>query len=432
MRFAGRLETLQERQFRLLWAAQAVSAFGDGLFPIALAFAVVELTGSAGDLGIVFAAVLVPRAVLVLAGGVWADRLPRQRVMLAADLLRCATEVAAAVVLVSQSAGIVTLVVLAALYGAGDAFFAPAITGLVPQTVPPSRLQQANALLGVTRSAAFLAGPAVAGVLVATAGPGWAFAGDAATFAVSACFLARIRVPRIARPPRARFTHELHAGWREVRSRRWVMIGIGFFAVWNLSIGPLFVLGPFVAARSLGGASSWGAIVTCAGVGSLIGAAVALRWRPRRPLATGFLLFGLCALEPALLAKPFAVGVVAAAAALGFGAAACANAVWLTTLQERIPPGAISRVSAYDWLGSIVFQPAGYVLVGPLVATLGTRSTLLLCAAAIAAASVGAASLGAVRAVRRVEEDPMEETGFPRPQTRISPEAAKAAGSYRR
>jgi MFS family permease len=403
MRFAGRLGALQERQFRLLWAGQAVSAFGDGLFPIALAFAVVELTGEPGDLGLVFMAVLIPRVVLVLAGGVWADRLPRHRVMLAADVLRCVTQAVAAALLLIGSASLPALVVLGALYGAGDAFFAPAVTGLVPQTVRASRLQQANALLGLTRSAFFLAGPAVAGLLVVTFGPGWAFAADAASFAVSAAFLAQIRLPRAVRAPRASFAAELRAGWREVAGRTWVWTSIAYFSIWNLAMGALFVLGPFVAENSLGGAASWGVIVSCAGVGSLVGAAVALRVRPRRPLATGFLLFGLCALEPALLARPFPTVVVAAAAAVGFGAGAFANALWFTTLQERIPRESISRVSAYDWMGSIVFQPAGYALVGPVALALGTSSTLLLSASVIAVASVAVASLGSVRAVERRE-----------------------------
>jgi MFS family permease len=404
MRLAGRLGALEERQFRLLWAGQAVSAFGDGLFPIALAFAVVRLTGSPGDLGLVFTAVLIPRVVLMLAGGVWADRLPRQRVMLAAELLRSLTQSLAAVVLLTGSARLWSLIVLAAVYGAGDAFFSPAVTGLVPETVQPGRIQQANALISMTRSAFWLAGPAVAGVLVATAGPGWAFAGDAATFAVSAAFLARMRLPRRARAERrTSFVTELRQGWSEVRGRTWVWTSIAYFSVWNLAIGPLFVLGPFVAQRSLGGASSWGEIVTSAGVGSLVGAAAALRFRPRRPLASGFVLFGLCALEPALLAKPFPTAVVAGAAALGFGANAFANALWFTTLQERIPPESISRVSAYDWMGSIVFQPAGYALVGPLAAALGTRSTLLLAASVIAAASVAVSSLGSIRSLRRLD-----------------------------
>ena len=293
MQLTGRLGALQEKQFRLLWAGQAVSAFGDGLYPVALAFAVVELTGSAADLGLVFMAVLIPRVVLVLGGGVWADRLPRQRVMLGADVLRCAMQALTAVFLFSGHDELWPLLVLSALYGAGDAFFQPAITGLVPETVQPSRIQQANALLGLTRNSFFLAGPVVAGIVVASAGPAWAFAVDAASFAVSAAFLALMRLPRGPRADRKPFVAELRAGWREVTSRTWVWTSIVYFAIWNLALAPMFVLGPFVAKESLGGASSWGLIVTCAGVGSLVGAAAALRLKPRRPLATGFLLFGL-------------------------------------------------------------------------------------------------------------------------------------------
>lgn len=386
MRFAGRLGALEERQFRLLWTGQAVSAFGDGLYPVALAFAVVRLTGSAADLGLVFAAVLIPRVVLVLGGGVLGDRFPRQRVMLGADLLRCVMQALTAAFLLSGGDALWVLILLSVAYGAGDAFFQPAVTGLVPQTVRPERIQQANALLALARGSFWVAGPAVAGAVVATAGPGWAFAGDAATFAVSAAFLSRIRASR-ARAERTSLVAALRAGWGEVTSRTWVWTGIAFFSIWNVALGPLFVLGPFVAQRSLGGASSWGAIVTCAGVGSLVGAAAAIRLRPRRPLATGFALFGLVAFEPALLARPFPTAVVAAAAAAGFAGSAFGNALWLTSLQERIPAGSISRVSAYDWLGSIVFKPAGYASAGPLVAAVGTQWTLLSSAAAIAAAS---------------------------------------------
>ena len=199
MRLTSRLGALQERQFRLLWAGQAVSAFGDGLYPVALAFAVVELTGEPEDLGLVFMAVLIPRVVLVLAGGVWADRLPRQRVMLGADVLRCVMQALTAAFLFSGRTELWPLIVLSALYGAGDAFFQPAVTGLVPETVRPDRIQQANALLSMTRNGCWLAGPVVAGVVVSTASPGWAFAVDAGTFAVSAAFLAAMRLPRVAR-----------------------------------------------------------------------------------------------------------------------------------------------------------------------------------------------------------------------------------------
>jgi hypothetical protein len=277
------------------------------------------------------------------------------------------------------------LLVLSALYRAGDAFFSPAVTGPLPETVQPARIQHANALLSLTRSSFWLAGPAVAGALVATAGPGWAFVGDATTFAISAASLARIRLPSTPRADRTHFVSELRAGWREVTGRTWVWASIVYFSIWNLAIGPLFVLGPVVCQRSLEGASSWGAIVTSVGVGSLVGAASCC--------------LGVCALEPALLAKPFPTAVVAASAALSFGASAFSNALWFRALQERIPSASISHVSAYDWMGSIVFGPAGYALVGPVVAAAGTRSTLLASAAAIAAASVVASSLGSVRAV---------------------------------
>jgi MFS family permease len=406
MRLAARLGALQEKQFRLLWAGQAVCAFGDGLYPVALSFAIVELTDSAGDLALVFMTVLIPRVVLVLGGGVWADRLPRQRMMLAADVLRSSMQALTAAYLFSGRHDLWPLLVLSALYGAGDAFFQPAITGLVPQTVSPERIQQANALLSLTRNSVWLVGPVVAGILVSTAGSAWAFTVDAASFAVSAAFLALMRVPPGARAERTGFVAELRGGWNEVRSRAWVWTSILYFSIWNVALGPLFVLGPFVAKRSLGGAENWGMIVSCAGVGSLVGAAVALRVKPRRPLATGFLCFGLVALEPALLAGPFPTVVVAVSAAVGFAGSAFGNALWYTALQERIPSASISRVSAYDWLGSIVFKPAGYAVVGALAAALGTSTTLFVSAAVIAGASVVASALGSIRTVGRPRETP--------------------------
>src|SRR5262245_18281470 len=116
-------------------------------------------------------------------------------------------------------------------------------------------------------------------------------------------------MPRVSHEKQTTFVADLRARWRDVTSRTWACARIAFFSIWNVALGPLFVLGPFVAQRSLGGASSWGAIVTCSGVGSLVGAAAALRLKPRRPLATGLMLFGLVALEPALLARPFPTAV---------------------------------------------------------------------------------------------------------------------------
>jgi MFS family permease len=398
MRCAERLGALQERKFRLLWLGQATSAFGSSLVPVALAFAVIGLTGSASALGLVLSVGLVSRVLLLLVGGIVADWLPRNRVMLVADLLRAGTQALVAVLLVSGEARIWHLLVLFALFGAGDAFFSPASTGLVPQTVSPGRLQQANALVSLSRSTAWVAGPALAGLIVAGAGPGWAFAIDAATFAVSSVSLALLRLPGTAlEAPRASAFAEFREGWHEVRSRAWIWVTIARFSISNLAIAPLFVLGPFVAEHSLGGPRAWGLIATCGGIGAVLGDAAALRLRPRRPLMAGGLAVSLWALEPALLARPFPTWAIAAAALIGFGGMSFSNTLWFTALQQRIRREALSRVSSYDWLGSLVFQPAGLALAGPAAAAIGSSSTLLAAAAVQASACIGVALTPAVR-----------------------------------
>jgi MFS family permease len=397
------LGVLKERDFRLLWLGQATSAFGSSLVPVALAFAVIDLTDSAAALGLILSVGLVSRVGLLLFGGVLADRVPRQRVMLASDALRAVTQGLVAVLLLSGQARVWHLLVLFALFGAADAFFSPASTGLVPETVSPGRLQQANALSSLSRSATWVAGPALAGLIVAGAGPGWAFAIDAGTFVVSSLSLALLRLPRVVVSPRAGFLADLRGGWRELTARAWVWTTIARFSVSNLAIAPLFVLGPFVAQRSLGGAAAWGLIATCGGIGAVLGDAAALRLRPRRPLVAGGLAVSLAALEPAFLARPFPAAAVAAAAALGFGGMTFSNALWFTALQQRIPREALSRVSSYDWLGSLVFQPAGYALAGPAAAAIGTSATLLASAAVQASACIGVALTPAVRGLRAGE-----------------------------
>lgn len=400
---AERIGPLEEREFRLLWLGQATSAFGSSLVPVALAFAVIGLTGSRTALGLVLSAGLVSRLTLLLLGGVVADRLQRRRVMLAADLLRAGTQGLVAVLLLSGEARVWHLLVLFALFGAGDAFFSPASTGLVPETVSPARLQQANALMSLSRSTAWVIGPALAGLIVAGAGPGWAFAIDSGTFAVSSLSLTLLRPSGNAPSPRAGVLAELRGGWREVRSRAWVWVTIARFSISNLAIAPLFVLGPFVAQHSLGGAKAWGLIATCAGIGAVLGDVAALRLRPLRPLVAAGFAVSLWALEPALLARPFPTWVIAAAAMLGFAGMSFSNALWFTALQQRIPRDALSRVSSYDWFGSLLFQPAGYVLAGAAAAAIGTSATLLASAAVQASACIGVALTPAVRGLRARE-----------------------------
>jgi MFS family permease len=407
------LGVLGERDFRLLWLGQAASAFGSSLVPVALAFAVVDLTDSAAALGLILSVSLVSRVGLLLFGGVLADRVPRQRVMLASDTLRAVTQGIVAMLLLSGEARVWHLLVLFALFGAADAFFSPASTGLVPETVSPGRLQQANALTSLSRSVSWVAGPAVAGLIVAGAGPGWAFAIDAGTFVVSSLSLALLRLPRVVVSPRAGVLADLRGGWRELTARAWVWTTIARFSVSNLAIAPLFVLGPFVAQRSLGGAAAWGLIGTCGGIGAVLGDAAALRLGPRRPLVAGGLAVSMWALEPAFLARPFPTAAVAVAAVLGYAGMTFSNALWFTALQERIPREALSRVSSYDWLGSLVFQPAGYALAGPAAAAIGTSTTLLASAAVQASACIGVALTPAVRGLRAPEYADVPRTESP-------------------
>jgi MFS family permease len=424
------LEVLRERNFRLLWLGQATSAFGSSLVPVALAFAVIDLTGSPSALGLVLSAGLVSRVCLLLLGGVVADRLPRQHVMIASDALRATTQGIVSALLLTGTAQIWELLVLFALFGAGDAFFSPASTGLVPETVSRARLQQANSLMGIGRDAARVSGPALAGLIVAGVGPGVAFAIDAATFAVSCASLALLRLPSEVRTgERPGLLADLRDGWRELASRSWVWLMILKFSVSSLAIAPFFVLGPFVAQHELGGAAAWGAIGTCGAVGAVLGNVIAFRVRPSRPLFTGCLVVALYALAPALLARPFPTAAIAAAAAIGFGAVGFSDTLWFTVLQERIPPQALSRVSSYDWLGSLVLQPVGYAVAGPIAATIGISATLLVGVGLQASSSIGIALTPAVRGLRVKGNPETEVGGPPRAKSEVGPVSPKGSGS---
>jgi MFS family permease len=396
------LRLLAERGFALLWAGQALSAVGSALVPVALAFAVLSVSDSAAALGLVLASGFVSRLVFLLVGGIVGDRRPRKRVMVAADSLRAVSEALVAVLLLTGSAQVWQLVCLFALYGAADAFFTPASVAIVSDAVRPERRQEANALLSLPVSTASVVCPALAGLLVVTAGAGVVFALDAVTFAISAVTLAAARLP--ARTPTTAGTgmlDDLRAGWKQVAARRWVSASIAYFAVSNLAVAPLYVLGPLVAKQELGGPEAWGLIATCGGIGSVAGDVVALHLRPRRPLAPSFLFLATWALEPALLARPFPAAVIAGAAAVGGAALAFSNAMWFTTLQERIPGEALSRVSSFDWLGSRLFQPFAYALVGPIAAVIGIPATLVAGAVVHASASVAVAFTPSVRSLER-------------------------------
>ena len=379
---------------------------GSSIVPVALAFAVLDdLHGSATDLGLVLGARWLSLMTLTLVGGVWADRLPRHVVMLSADLLRTASQATLGILLISGDAKLWHLILSQAIAGTGDAFFNPASTGIVPHVVPPARLQQANALLSLTSSGTGVIGPAIGGTLVATAGAGWAFVGDGASFLVSAAFLAGLHLPRAAEKIEAtNFLADLRDGWREFRSQTW-MLAIDAWAVLAnmIVLAPFYVLGPVVAKRDLGGAGAWAAIAAAFGGGAVLGDLAALVFKPRRPLVVGCVAVSAFAAPLVLLAIPAPTPAIAAGALLAAFGLNLFNTFFVTTMQEQVPPAALSRVTSYDWVASVAFLPLGFALTGPLADLVGGPELLYAAAVFQVLAWVLLASLPSVRAIRRKE-----------------------------
>jgi predicted MFS family arabinose efflux permease len=369
-------DALRERQFRLLFTGQIISLLGDAITGVALAFAVLDLTGSATDLGYVFAAKTVPLVTFLLVGGVFADRLPRRAVMLSADVVRFGAQGAVALLILTHHAQIWQIVILQAISGTASAFFNPASTGLTPMTVSPERLQQANALRGLSMASTGIIGSVISGVLVASIGAGWALAIDAASFAISAFFLAQLRLPAHVTLPPQSFLSDLREGWREFSSRTWVWVIVVAASIGNMMSSCFVVLGALLAKTSLGGPGAWAAILASMGIGSLVGGGISLRVQLRRPLFFGSSLLGLTALPLALLAVRAPIALIAAGALLSGAGTMIFNSLWETSLQQHVPAAALSRVSAYDWFGSLAFQPVGLVIAGPAAAAIGVSTTL--------------------------------------------------------
>ena len=395
------LRPLAAPRFRMLFLGRLVSFLGNAMAPVALAFAVLDLTGSAVDLGLVLAARALPTIGLLLLGGVWSDRLPRHVILAAFSLVAAATQAVAAALLISGTAHIWQLALLEAVNGMAAAFLGPASLGVVPQTVAPELAQPANALLSLAVNVANVLGAGMAGVVVASFGPGWGIAFDAATFAVAAVFFARLALPRVSLP-QAGMVRELRTGWREFRGRTWLWAVVVQFAFVNAAFsGGFAVLGPLVAKRDLGGATTWGLVVAVESAGFMAGGLLALWHRPRRPLLVG--TYGVLAGVPSLVAlavvAPVPVVLVAGfVAGLGFETF---EVLWHTTVQHHVPAGALSRVYAYDSLGSRIFTPIGQSLAGPAMIAFGLGGAIGLYASIILVATLAVLLVRDVRTLPR-------------------------------
>ena len=371
-----------EPQFRLLFGGQVLSLIGDRVMLVALPFAVLEAGGSLSTVGLVIGAQLAPFLLFAIAGGVLSDRVDRRRVLIASDLVRLAVQATGAALLLSGAATPLLLGVVAAVYGAADAFFQPAFTGLLPQTVShPGQLQPANALRGLSFSVSSIAGPALAGLLIALDGAGAAMLFDAATFALSVAFLARLR-PAVAAvagedapPP---FRAAVREGWTEVRSRPWIVAGLGAMCSYHAIVLPaVFVLGPITVAADHGGPGAWAAMVVAFGLGSIAGDALLLWLRPARALRTAGIALVAASCQAAVYGSGLPLGAMfALQAAAGVGVTLFFT-LWETSLQEHVPAGSLSRVSSFDYLAATALMPVSAALAGPLAVAVGVQSALL-------------------------------------------------------
>jgi MFS family permease len=393
---------VRNRNFGLLFAARAISYFGTYLAPIAVAFAVLDLTGSATDTGIAFACWTVAQVSALLVAGVVADRLPRRLVMVGSDLANVGVRSVMGILLVTGHAEIWEIFVLQALGGAATAFYSPASSGLVPELVAAEDLLQANAYMGIARYLACPLGAATGGAIVATIGSGAALIVDASTYAASALLLLGIRLParvRVAATPN--FLRELREGWEAWAEHTWVwLLNVWIALYFLITYAPFFVLGPYIAKHSLGGAGAWGTVVTGEGIGALTGALVGLRIRPSRPWVFVGAIFALTSIQSLLLARHASFLLIAAAAVIAGFSFSLGSVIYETGVQRATAPEKLSRVSAYSWMSAMVFLPLGYALAGPIADAVGMSTYLVFGAVWILVTTAFVFAVPAVRNYR--------------------------------
>jgi MFS family permease len=385
------------RPFRILFVGRIISLTGSTIAPIALAFAVLDLTPSPIAFGLVLAAGYLPLVIFLLVGGVIADRMRRGPVMVWSNVVSALTQAVVAALLLTRNAQIWQLIALASVAGIAGAFFGPASAGIVPQVVDADELHDANALLRLSMNSIKVLGPAASGVAVTAVGPGWAIAWDALTFVIAALMLSRLRIPLPLRKPATMLT-DLKAGWEEFWSRTWLWTLVLQYALVNaVWVGGFQLLGPIVAQQRLGGASAWGAIVAALAAGLLAGGVLVLAWKPRRPLlaATVSTFTKAAPLAVLALAQPLYL-LIATAFIAGVGTEIFVVCFY-STMQRRVPADRMSRVSSYDIFFGTLLIPVGYLVTGPVASWFGASSTLWAGVVAIVISTIATLTVPAIR-----------------------------------
>lgn len=407
MRTGESLLVLRERNFAWFFASRFVNLTGTTMAGVAVAFAVLEVSGSASALGQVLAARTIPMVVFLLVGGVIADRLPRVLVIQVSNAVAFLTQGAMAVLVIGGHAQLWHLVLLQLLNGTGSAASLPAMQGLIPQLVPRARLQPANVLLSSTRGLLAVVGPSVSAVLVVTAGPGWALAVDSLAWLVAAALLLPVRIPpRDAVGRQAGFVRDLLEGWDVFRRTTWLWVVVAAFAVLNaIHAGAILTIGP-VLAKDTFGERGWGLAMSAEAVGLLLMSLVLLKVSLRFPLRAGML--GMLALVVPLVAiglQPSTTVAVVSMVIAGAGMQVFGLG-WSLAMQENVPEEKLSRAYSYDMLGSFAAMPVGQLLYGPLGEVFGYRQVLVASGVVYALVCLAALAVPAVRALRRAQEAP--------------------------
>jgi MFS family permease len=393
---------LSGRNFRLFVGSDVTSKVGSAVATVALPFAVLATGGSVSDIGYVAAAGFVPTIAFLLLGGVLADRIPRQRVMVAANIGQGLSQAVFALLVLTGNAQLWEMMLLTAARGCAFGFYFPAAQGLLPQTVAPDRRSSANAIWQLSVNGAQIGGAALGGIVVAAVGPGWGLVVDAASFGAAALMRWGMHFESLPPITRTGVTHELRDGWRAFTSKRWLWVLVIQLAFVNaIFIGAFNVLGPAVANTQLGGPRSWGLIVAAQSVGAILGAGVMLRYRPSRPLQSASLALPLLALPLLALAVPLTVALIAVAALLAGAGDEIFDTNCNIAMQEQIPSNMLSRVAAYDAFGSAALTPLGTAFAGPIALAIGTSTTLFGAGAIIVLSAAVVLSVPDVRQLGR-------------------------------
>ena len=397
-----------QRRFAWYFAARTVSTAGTAMAPVALAFAVLHLTDSGGALAQVLTARTAAMVLFLLVGGVVSDRMSRTTVLQLAHGLTAVTQGTAAVLVISGHADLWMLTGIEALNGAASAFTFPAMAGIVPLVIDRGRLQPANALLAFSRSGLTVVGPAVAGLLVVTVGPGWALAFDAATYLIAILCLWRVKLPArdpVSAPERTSMWAELRDGWSEFASRTWLWVVVVVFGLLNaIHFGALGVLGPLVSSRAPAlGADGWGLALSAEALGTVVATVLMLRLSVRHPLRVGMAIAAIAVPIVMLGLSPSTWPLVLAMFVAGSGTEMF-GVGWSTAMQQHIPEAVLSRVSSYDALGSFVAMPLGSMVFGLLADRIDPEAVLVVSGILYAALALGTL---ASRSVRNLRNDPV-------------------------